>query len=50
MEDFNASLMEFTDNAAENLDTRFEKLNSHIVSCTNEHIPLRKRTEKKAYY
>ena len=47
IEDFSTSLREFTDDEAENLDTRFEKLNSYIVSCINKHIPLRKRTKKE---
>ena len=46
-EDFNKSLREFKDNETEHLDIRFEKLNSHIVSCVNKHIPLRKRTKKE---
>ena len=47
LEDFNKSLREFKDNQTEHLDIRFEKLNSHIVSCVNKHIPLRKRTKKE---
>ena len=50
LEDFNASLRDFQDNVGDNLDTRFEKLNAHILSCINKHIPLRKRTRKEMQF
>ena len=46
-DEFNNSISNFTDDRLLSLDSRFQNLNCHILSCINAHIPLRKRTEKE---
>ena len=47
IESLNRSLNNFIDIELQDLDTRFENLHTHILSCLNKHIPLRKRTKKE---
>ena len=47
IQSLNESLSSFVDIELLDLDTRFEAFHSHILSCLNKHIPLRKRTRKE---
>ena len=44
---FNDDLCKFNDDESENLDIRFQKFHSHLQSCVNSNLPLRKRTKKE---
>ena len=49
LQELHNSLNRFTQFSFEtdDLDTKCEKISSHILSCVNKHIPLRKRTKKE---
>ena len=47
---FNESLINFTDVELLDLDSRIEAFHSHILSCLNRHIPLRKRTKRETKF
>ena len=46
-EAFNESIRRFNDIKTQSLDSRFYNFNVHLLTCINEHIPLRKRTKRE---
>ena len=43
---YNVSLSQFSYCVTDNLDTKITKLQTHIAKCVNDHIPLKKLTNK----